>query len=89
MVYSHQRVLTALLSGNLAPQRAAVALSLVAGFQMMRQMIGLQALTDAEPEALVGILTPLFQQLMAGERSKGKMPVKKRAKQPRRPVRRT
>lgn len=84
----HQRVLTASLSGNLAPQRAAVALSLVAGFQIMRQMIGLPALTKADPEALVGILTPLFQQLMTGGRSKSSTsstPVKKRARPRRSP----
>ncbi len=41
-------------------------LSLVAGFQVMRQMIGLSALSKAEPEALVRLLAPLFQQLIAG-----------------------
>jgi AcrR family transcriptional regulator len=76
----HQRVLTAALSGDLAPQRAAVALSLVAGFQIMRQMIGLSALTEAEPEVLIGILTPLFQQLTS---------TKKPARPRRRPARRT
>ena len=37
------------LSGELAPQRAALVLSLVAGFQVMRQMIGLSALAEADP----------------------------------------
>jgi hypothetical protein len=62
----HQRVMTAALSGDSAPQRAAVVLSLVAGFQVMRQMIGLTALADAAPEALIKILGPLFQQLITG-----------------------
>jgi len=39
-------------------------LSLVAGFQVMRQMIGLSALAEAEPATLVKILAPLFQQLI-------------------------
>jgi hypothetical protein len=52
------------LSGNLAPQRAAVMLALIAGFQLMRQMMGLTALAKAEPKALVKVLGPLFEQLL-------------------------
>ncbi|WP_288195439.1 TetR/AcrR family transcriptional regulator [uncultured Pleomorphomonas sp.] len=63
----HQKTLTSLLSGDLAPQRAALALSLVAGFQVMRQMIGLSALSEADPEDLVKLLSPLFQQLIDGK----------------------
>jgi AcrR family transcriptional regulator len=62
----HQRLLTGSLTGELAPQRAALVLSLVAGFQVMRQMIGLSALADAEPADLIKILAPLFQQLVDG-----------------------
>jgi AcrR family transcriptional regulator len=62
----HQKVVTAALEGDLAPQRAALVLSLIAGFQVMRQMIGLRALVKVEPEALVKILGPLFQQLIDG-----------------------
>lgn len=60
----HHMVMTAALSGALAPQRAAVVLSLVAGVQIMRQMIGLSALVAAKPGDLVRILGPLFQQLV-------------------------
>jgi AcrR family transcriptional regulator len=60
----HQKVLAAALTGELAPQRAALVLSLVAGFQVMRQMIGLSALAEADPAILVRILAPLFQQLI-------------------------
>lgn len=60
----HQKTLTAALSGELAPQRAALALSLVAGFQVMRQMIGLSALSEADPKDLVKLLSPLFKQLI-------------------------
>ena len=65
----HQRVMTAALSGAMAPQRAAMVLSLIAGFQVMRQMIGLSALAKASPEELVKILGPVFQQLVDGERA--------------------
>lgn len=67
----HQKVMTAALSGALAPQRAALVLSLIAGFQVMRQMIGLSALAETEPKALVKILGPMFQQLVEGEQSRG------------------
>jgi Tetracyclin repressor-like, C-terminal domain len=58
------KVMTAALSGDLAPQRAALVLALVAGFQVMRQMIGLSALAEAEPSALIKVLAPLFQNLI-------------------------
>jgi AcrR family transcriptional regulator len=67
----HQRLIASALSGDLAPQRAAVVLSLVAGFQIMRQMIGLSPLTEADPKALVKVLGPVFEQLIKGERSGG------------------
>jgi hypothetical protein len=59
--------MTAALNGDLAPQRAALVLSIVAGFQIMRQMIGLSALADADPKALVKILGPIIQQIVDGE----------------------
>lgn len=67
---THQKAMTAALSGKLAPQRAALVLSLIAGFQVMRQMIGLSALADAEPKTLVKILGPVFQQIVEGARPK-------------------
>jgi AcrR family transcriptional regulator len=63
----HHKVTTAALRGDLAPQRAAVLLSLIAGIQVMRQMIGLPALAEANPADLIKILAPLFQQLVDGE----------------------
>lgn len=62
----YQKTLSAALSGPLAPQRAALLFSLVAGVQVMRQMIALSALAKAEPAALIELLAPLFQQLIAG-----------------------
>jgi AcrR family transcriptional regulator len=67
----HQRVMTEALRGALAPQRAALVLSIVAGFQVMRQMIGLSALADAEPAALIKLLAPLFEQLVDAGRPRG------------------
>jgi AcrR family transcriptional regulator len=60
----HQKTMTAALSGDLAPERAALVLSLVAGVQVMRQMIGLSALAKADPARLVDLLEPLFRQLI-------------------------
>jgi len=60
----YQRMLADALDGDFAPQRAALMLALVAGFQAMRQMIGLSALADAEPALLIKILGPVFQQLI-------------------------
>ena len=62
----YHKTLTAALSGKLAPQRAALVLSIVAGFQMMRQMIGLSALAETDSAALVSLLTPVFDRLIEG-----------------------
>jgi hypothetical protein len=67
----YQRVLTATLRGDSAPQRAAMVLALVAGLQIMRQMIGLSALAKARPKTLIKILTPMLQQLIDGEQTGG------------------
>ena len=67
----HQKTLTDALGGDLAPQRAALVLSLVAGFQVMRQMIGLSALAEAERSDLIKVLAPLFKQLIEGTRASG------------------
>lgn len=59
------KVLTAALEGEHAAERAGLVLALVAGVQVMRQMMGLGALAKADPDVLVKLLGPLFQQLMA------------------------
>jgi AcrR family transcriptional regulator len=61
----HQKRIAAALQGALAPQRAAIMLSLIAGFQVMRQMIELSALAKADAQTLVKVLAPLFDQLLA------------------------
>jgi AcrR family transcriptional regulator len=70
----HQKTMTAALSGDLAPQRAALMLSIIAGVQVMRQMIGLSALAKTDPKILVKILAPVFQQLIDGEAPKSRRP---------------
>jgi AcrR family transcriptional regulator len=67
----HQKTLAGALAGDLAPQRAALVLSLVAGFQVMRQMIGLSALADAERSDLIKVLAPLLKQLIEGTQANG------------------
>ena len=65
-IESHNlRTMIGALRGKDAPERAALIFSLVAGVQVMRQMIGLSALNDGDPGRLVALLTPLFQQLLA------------------------
>lgn len=54
------------LKGAHHEERAALVLALVSGFQVMRQMLELSALTKADPRVLVDLLAPLFQQLVDG-----------------------
>jgi AcrR family transcriptional regulator len=61
----YHKSLAGALSGEFAAQRAAVVLAIVAGIQVMRQMIGLSALTKPKSDALVKVLAPLFEQLVA------------------------
>jgi len=63
----HQATVAKALHGRHVQQRAALILSLVAGFQMMRQSIGLGALAEAEPEVLASLLAPLFESLVKGD----------------------
>lgn len=67
----YQKLLSTALKGEAAAQRAALVLALVAGFQVMRQMIALPALADAKPQTLVKLLAPLFQQLV-DDKQRGK-----------------
>jgi AcrR family transcriptional regulator len=62
----HQKTMATLVKGEFAQQRAAIALALVAGFQMMRQMVCLTALTDISEKKLIAVLTPLFEELLSG-----------------------
>jgi AcrR family transcriptional regulator len=65
----YQKLLTDALSGSHAAQRAALVFALVAGVQVMRQIIALPALADADSDLLVNLLMPLFQRLVGEQRS--------------------
>jgi AcrR family transcriptional regulator len=52
--------LSALLPGTEAAQRAAMFLAVIAGFQVMRQIVEMPALTQAKPEELARRLEALF-----------------------------
>src|SRR5262249_35087520 len=58
--------LAAALEGEDAEQRAGLVIALVAGLQIMRQVIGLSALSDTDPDRLAGLLAPLLQGLLEG-----------------------
>ncbi|HEV8331097.1 MAG TPA: TetR family transcriptional regulator [Steroidobacteraceae bacterium] len=64
----HQKLIAAALEGSLAAQRAGVMLALIAGFQLMRQVLELPALAKADPGALVKVLGPVFDRLLAATR---------------------
>lgn len=62
----HHSTATAAISGEHAPERAALFLALVAGVQMMRQMLELAPLASADPEVLADLLTPVIASLIEG-----------------------
>jgi len=57
---AHHATATGALSGDHAAERAALLLALVAGVQMMRQMLQLAPLTKADPAVLIELLRPLI-----------------------------
>ncbi|ATF88564.1 hypothetical protein [Burkholderia gladioli] len=57
--------IASLLDGAHAPQRAALVLALIAGFQMMRQMIGLSPPAGVGWQMRIDTLAPLFERLLA------------------------
>ncbi|SEM19396.1 transcriptional regulator, TetR family [Luteibacter sp. UNCMF331Sha3.1] len=59
-----QRRLASTVDATDAAERAAVALSLIAGFQFMRQMVGLGALDASSPDRLAAVLTPALAALL-------------------------
>lgn len=60
----HQATLAAALKGAHHQERAALVMALVSGFQVMRQMLELSALAKADPQVLIDLLVPLFEQLV-------------------------
>jgi len=66
----HYKTTATALRGPHAAERAALLLSMIAGFQVLRQMIGLTALAEAEPKALAKMLGRVFQLLIEGEQDR-------------------
>jgi AcrR family transcriptional regulator len=62
----HQTTLEAAINGPLAAERAAIFLALVAGLQVMRQMVEIPALAKAKPKELEKLLLPLARSLVGG-----------------------
>jgi len=62
----HQSTLEAAIKGKLAPERAGIFLALVAGLQVMRQMIEIAALAKADPRDLERLLLPAVRNLVLG-----------------------
>jgi AcrR family transcriptional regulator len=61
---AHQLAAQSVVSGAHARERAAIFLSIVAGFQMMRQMLQLAPLTEASPPVLVELMSQVFAAIL-------------------------
>ena len=59
-----QKAVAAALEGELAAQRAALILSFITGFQVMRQTLGLPAMAETRFKSLAGPMAPLLQVLL-------------------------
>jgi len=57
---AHQATARRVIKSGNAPERAGILLAIVAGFQLMRQMMRLEVLTDADPALLANLLTSIF-----------------------------
>ena len=64
----HHATVAKALRGRHAKERAALLLATIAGFQVMRQMIGLSALADAKEGELTKLLEKMFATLIDAER---------------------
>jgi AcrR family transcriptional regulator len=65
---AHQATARRVIKCGNAPERAGILLAVVAGFQMMRQMMRLEVLADADPAVLAKLMTSIFATLI-GRRS--------------------
>jgi AcrR family transcriptional regulator len=76
--------LTASLSGEDAPQRAALVLAVISGFQLMRNVIGSRAMKGVAAEKLTGSLERLLQILIDapvdGASKSAKWPLRERSR---------
>lgn len=60
----HHSTATAVIAADHAAERAALFLALVAGVQLMRQMLELEPLAKAKPMLLIELLTPVIASLI-------------------------
>lgn len=60
----HLKTVTKALDGEHPAERAALILAMISGFQVMRQMIALPALADAQEGDLARLLGRVFDQLI-------------------------
>ncbi|NYF21793.1 AcrR family transcriptional regulator [Xanthomonas sp. JAI131] len=60
----HLKTVAAALDGRLSAERAALILAMISGFQVMRQMIALPALADADEAELAQLLGQVFDRLI-------------------------
>jgi len=68
---AHQATAAGAVAGDHASERAALLLSLVAGVQMMRQMIQLAPLTEAAPALLADLLAPVIGEILQRPAGRG------------------
>jgi AcrR family transcriptional regulator len=61
----HQATLESAIGGADAAERAALFLALVAGVQVIRQMLVMPALADADPKTLERLLVPMVRALVS------------------------
>jgi AcrR family transcriptional regulator len=61
---AHHATAASAVAGDHASERAGLLLALVAGIQMMRQMIRLDALAGADPTILAELVTPLIAEIL-------------------------
>ena len=64
----HHKTVAGALRGGLAGERAALLLAMISGFQIMRQMIALPALAQANEADLTRLLGDVFDRLIAPPR---------------------
>jgi len=60
----HQRTLEGLVEGAFPVERAGLFLALVAGMQVIRQMVEIPSLAQADPATLEALLLPIVRQLV-------------------------
>ncbi len=70
----HFKIVAGALDGEWAAERSGLLLSLIAGLQVMRQMIGLSALAKAQPERLAKLLAPVLRELIEPARQRSRRP---------------